>query len=317
MVRLPDVTTAFESTYAGFRMLGLASAELELRCVPELGGRVFSLISGRTGREWLWRQPRVPALFHPADQRDFGTGTFAGLDECLPTIGACDWLDGRELADHGEVWAQAWTVEEHTKDGLALVVGVPALGLRLARRIRLEGNLVRFDYTLENSAGVPAPALWAMHPLFALASGDRLELPAEESELQLGAERPAVGGAAPLISVAEKMPGVKLDELELPDRRNGFLKCFTRPLPAGRARAALVNPPGGDRLEVQWDTEANPYLGLWLTRGGFRGWHHVALEPTNAPHDRVDIAATDPALAPAVTLAPGARRNWWVEWRVA
>ncbi len=321
LVRLPAMTTAFEATHDGFRVLGLTSAGVELRCAPELGGRVFSLVSRRTGREWLWRRIAGPALFQPAEPRDFGTGTFAGLDECLPTIGACAWPDGRTLADHGEVWARAWNVQEHHGSTLALTVDVPAIGLKFARRISLEGNLVRFDYTLENSAAVAAPALWAMHPLFTLAVGDRLELPAGVTDLQLGGARPAwpsADGTPPgFIAFPAWQPGVRLDALELPDMQDGFLKCFTRALPAGRAGAALGNPRTGDRLEVQWDTAAAPYLGLWLTRGGYRGWHHVALEPTNAPLDRADLAAADPRLAAAVTLPAGGWRRWWVEWRVS
>ena len=313
------MTTAFETTQAGFRVLGLKSDGVELRCAPDLGGRLFSLVGRRSGREWLWRRREGPELFTPVDPHDFGTGTFAGLDECLPTIGACTWRAGQALADHGGIWAQAWTVENHGGNCLDLSAELPGLGLRFQRRIRLDGPVVRFEYTLENLSATAAPALWAMHPLFTLAEGDRLELPAGVHELALGGARPVLpvkDPSVPVISFPEPAPGVRLDALALADVRDGFLKCFTPRLPAGRAHAALFNPAGGDRLDVDWDTAAAPFLGLWLTRGGYRGWHHVALEPTNAPFDRVDEAAADPRLAPAVVLPAGARRDWWVEWRV-
>ena len=316
------MTAAFETTHDGFRVLGLRSAEIELRCAPELGGRVFSLINRRTGREWLWRRREGPELFRPADPLDFGTGTFAGLDECLPTVGACTWTDGRALADHGSLWALAWKVEAHGDNAIALSLGLPVFGLRFTRRIQIEGGVVRFDYALENPTDAAAPALWSMHPLFTLEEGDRLELPEGVGELSVGSMNPALSfagdGRLPRrISLPEIAPGVRLDELALPDMSNGHLKCFTPALAAGGAHAALANSQTGDRLEVYWDTSACPYLGVWLTRGGFRGWHHVALEPTNAPHDRAGVAAADPQLAPAVTLQPGAQREWWVEWRLA
>jgi galactose mutarotase-like enzyme len=314
------MTTAFADTHSGFRVLGLRSAAVELRCAPELGGRVFSLVNRRTGREWLWRRTEGPELFRPADPRDFGTGTFAGLDECVPTIGACAWPDGRALADHGDVWAEAWNVTGHSDVGLTLIAAMPALGLHFTRQISVEDSVVRFDYALKNSGPTAVPALWAMHPLFTLVAGDRLELPLGVSELLLGGARPALpvnDPKSPVISFPEPAPGVRLDELALADVRDGYLKCFTPALPAGRASAALVNPGSGDRLQVSWDPATAPYLGLWLTRGGYRGWHHVALEPTNAPCDRADEAAANPKLAPAVRLAAGATRHWWVEWRVA
>ena len=313
------MTIAVATIQSGFQVLGLRSADIEIRCAPELGGRVFSLVNRRSGREWLWRRPDGPELFLPADPRDFGTGTSAGLDECLPTIGACTWPDGRILADHGEIWAQAWQVVEHSDRGLVLTVAVPAFGLGFTRRMSVEGDVVRFDYAVENSSPAAAPALWAMHPLFRLVEGDRLELPAGVHELTLGTARPAIpvrDQNSPLISYPEPVRGVRLDALELADMHDGYLKCFTPALPAGGAGAALVNPLSGDRLEVSWDTATAPYLGLWLTRGGYRGWHQVALEPTNAHCDRVDEAAANSTLAPQVLLPPGASRKWWVEWRV-
>jgi galactose mutarotase-like enzyme len=314
------MTTTFETTHSGFRVLGLRSSEIELCCAPALGGRVFSLVNRRTGREWLWRQQAGRELFYPDNPHDFGTGTFAGLDECLPTVGAGTWSDGQALADHGDIWARAWDVDEHSGTTIALTVEIPSFGLRFTRGCRIEGSVVRFDYTLENHGPMAAPALWAMHPLFTLAEGDRLELPEGVSELHLGSVHPALPGKTPntpVITFPEPVPGVRLDELKLPDLCSGYLKCFTAALPAGSACAALINPQSGDRFEVCWDTATIPYLGLWLTRGGYRGWHHVALEPTNAPHDQVTVAAADPRFAPAVMLSPGARRNWWVEWRLS
>jgi galactose mutarotase-like enzyme len=300
------VKPAFETTDAGFRILGLRSAALELRCAPELGGRVFSLIGRRTGREWLWCQAGDRPLFQPADPLDFGSGTFAGLDECVPTIGACQWPDGRALPDHGELWARPWSVQSHAESTLALTVGLPGLGLQFTRRIHVGQNCVRFEYELENFSALPAPALWSMHPLLALAADDRLELP----------ELPPGQPAARYNALPAPVAGGWLEALTLAGRPAGCIKCFTPALPAGRARAALRNPRTGDALEVHWDAAVAPYLGLWLTRGGYRGWHHLAIEPTNAPYDRVDLAAADPGCGPAVVLPPKTRRQWWVEWHV-
>jgi galactose mutarotase-like enzyme len=316
---LGSETEDFETTYAGFRVLGLRSPEVELRCAPELGGRLFSLVNRRSGREWLWRLHEVPELFFPTNPFDFGSGCFAGLDECLPTVGACTWVDGRPLADHGDIWARSWDISIQGKGVLALSVSLPSFGLRFSRQIRIEGNTVRFDYELENFGAGEAPALWSMHPLFRISKNDRLQLPAGVQKLHLEAERFAFIGNVEkkhAIDVREFRPGVRLNSLELPSGQHGYLKCFTPALPAPNASVALINSESSDRLEVHWDTGINPYCGLWLTRGGYRNWHHVALEPTNAPYDRVDVAAGDPQCASLVVLAPKVKRKWWVEWRL-
>lgn len=302
----------------GFRILELSTPELRLRCAPALGGRVFSLVS-RTGREWLWRPRDRGGLFRPENPRDFGTGTFAGLDECLPTIQACAWVDGRPIADHGEVWAAEWQVDAFEPGKLVLSVPVPSFGLKLTRTLTAAGDRVRFDYQLQNVGRKRAPALWAMHPLFAIHPGDRLELPPHVKQLHTAAARPPVhDGArrAPLRPFPEISPGVYLDRWELPDTTDGWLKAFTAKWPAADGEARIRDMRSGESLRIAWDARAAPYLGLWVTRGGYRGWHHVAIEPTNAPYDRVD-AAVDGGFSDAVTLAPGASRAWWVEWRVA
>ncbi|HEY3757514.1 MAG TPA: hypothetical protein VGL42_15280 [Opitutaceae bacterium] len=298
-----------------FESVLLSSPTLEVVCVPELGGRVCSLVNRRTGREWLWRRPGEPALFQPADPLDFGTGTFAGLDECFPTVGPGAWVDGRVLPDHGDVWARAWKIGARTPELLELTVESPPWEFRLRRTIQLRESVVHFSYELESLANRYAPALWSMHPLFSIREGDRLELPASVRELRVESSDASVQRSSVLYP--EISPGVRLDELALFDLERGYLKAFAGPVWASDARAAIVNRASGESLEVRWDAAAAPYLGLWLTRGGYRGWHHVGIEPTNAPFDRVDLAARDAHTAFAVTLPPRSRRRWWVEWRLS
>ena len=47
----------------------------------------------------------------------------------------------------------------------------------------------------------------------------------------------------------------------------------------------------GDRFEFSWDPAENNALGFWLTRGGWHGHHHFAIEPTNAGADSLTAAA--------------------------
>lgn len=48
------------------------------------------------------------------------------------------------------------------------------------------------------------------------------------------------------------------------------------------------------------------YLGIWITRGGWRGSHHFALEPTNASCDALSEApANNQMFLPARGIASG------------
>jgi hypothetical protein len=55
--------------------------------------------------------------------------------------------------------------------------------------------------------------------------------------------------------------------------------------------AAVYNQKSGDQLLLEWNPAENDTLGLWLTRGGWHGHHHLAVEPTNGASDRLAAAA--------------------------
>ena len=42
---------------------------------------------------------------------------------------------------------------------------------------------------------------------------------------------------------------------------------------------------------LEYDAEKLPYLGVWITAGGFQGDYNCALEPTNGFYDSISKAA--------------------------
>lgn len=305
-----EVFTAIEQ---GFSVVGLRTADAELAMVPELGGRIVSLRSRRSGREWCWHRPGESWLWRNRAADDFGGSPQAGIDECVPSVAACAWR-GRAVPDHGEAWFQNWQLDaaERAAGRLTATVDLPITPLRFRRAISTTAHGFRFDYALTNVGSASEEYVWCVHPLFTIEEGDRLELPAEVHELRVNGGV----GTAPIAqgdrwAYPEPQPGFRLDRLETPGMPRGCIKGFAGPLREGGA--ALANARTGDRLEVRWDARAAPLLGLWLNRG-HAGFHHVALEPTNGAPD---------SLAQAVeewhhfgTLASGETREWWLEWRL-
>jgi len=254
----------------GFEVFALRNGSLELAAVPELGAKIVSLKNLRSGREWMSCPAGRVRLFRNRLGDDFAASTLVGWDECLPTIAPCTWKS-RELPDHGEVWSVAWDV-----DAAAWQRGILTTSVRLAvsplafqRTIELADREIRLNYTLSNESEETLAYLWAMHPLLTIQAGDRLELPAEVRH-QLAAE-------------------TWLDSLEFDGRTPACAKVFAGPLREGKA--GVVNANSGDRLTFAWDSTANDTLGLWLTRGGWNGHHHLALEPTNGLPDSLALAA--------------------------
>ena len=254
----------------GFDVYVLNTEEVELAVVPELGARIISLRNLRTGREWMWHPSGGMKLFRNRPGDDFSRSPLVGVDECLPTIAPCSWQD-RELPDHGEVWSAPWRVDsEAWKNGrLKTCIRLKVSPFEFERTIELAENEIRLGYRLTNGSAGNESFLWALHPLLQLQGGDRLELPASTRAL--------LKGAAWIDAVASAIP------------ENRSAKVYAAPVSEGFA--AIGNQTTGDRLEFEWDPAANDTLGLWLTRGGWHGHHHFALEPANAGADALTQAA--------------------------
>jgi hypothetical protein len=276
----------------GFLVYVLRTAVVEIAVVPELGAKIISLKNLRTQREWLWRPKDKLELFKNSPQDDFSASTLVGIDECLPTIAPCSWR-GRQLPDHGEVWSRPWIVGQSAWQHGMLKTSIKLENspLEFERTLQLREDNLQFNYKLSNLAAMEERFIWAIHPLLRLTEGDKLELPASTAAL--------LSGKVWIDAVASATP------------QNECCKAFAHPVREGRA--AIKSNLQGDWLEFTWDPDENNALGLWLSRGGWHGHHHFAIEPTNADHDSLATAA---GLQCCGVIAGGASTGWQLSVRV-
>jgi len=110
--------------------------------------------------------------------------------------------------------------------------------------------------------------LWAVHPLVPVFPGDALEFTPE---------------------IRQQLAGEPwIDNLDFGASQPACAKRFVGPLREGFA--AIGNAQSGDRMAFSWDTKLNKTLSWWLTRGGWNGYHHLALEPANGCPDSLTTA---------------------------
>jgi len=283
-----SLNTSFSRHEQGFEVFGLRSDDLEICLVPELGAKIISLMNRRTGREWMWSPGAERKLFRNEPGDDFATSTLIGWDESLPTIAPCQWNE-RELPDHGEVWSLPWTIDREAfgRGQLKTAVKLRISPLDFERTIELRGNVVHLRYQLTNLNSAAEKFLWALHALAPVFPGDVIELTPEA--------RRSLGNPS------------WLDGMNLKAIQPACVKTYAGPLREGRA--AMVNPATSDRLAFHWDTQLNDTLGVWLTRGGWHGHHHVALEPSNGCPDDLTTAA---AHGRCGVIPANATRTWEV-----
>ena len=305
-------STAFLSAESGFTVYGLRSRSTEIRVVPELGAKIISLKNLETGREWMWRPPGPFRLFRNKLGDPFERSTLAGADECLSTIAPCKW-ESRELPDHGEVWSIPWEIDRYAWDQgrIKTTVATPVSPFMFERTVRLEEHEIRLDYRLRNVSQKPEPFLWAIHPLLEIVEGDRIALPEDVRSVRVesveGLQDMPHGSTR---SWPEPLPGVELDRMDFGPHGPACAKLFVES--PSEARAAIVNSDTGESLVLKFDARQNPALGIWITRGGWNGYEHVALEPTNLAFDSLAEAAFR-ATSALVLLSPNGEKTWTIK----
>ncbi|MEX1115362.1 MAG: hypothetical protein WEB53_08930 [Akkermansiaceae bacterium] len=280
-----------------FEIHTLANEFVSISMAPELGGRIVSMRDRISRREWLdgWSPAGKRRIWHPTDPADFATGPGAGIDECLPTVLACE-LGEAVLADHGELWNQqpAFARDLAGEGILACQWHLKSLPLAFERRISIGENQIRLDYRLENRADAVTPFLWAWHPLFNWQPGDQIRCSETTCLTTDGARLPW----------PEAYPGTDLSLARFQKGTTPAAKLFLGPLNVGELSIVAKN---GATLTLGWPSSWFPYAGIWITRGFWKGLHHWAIEPTNAPVDRLsDIKE----LSHTSLLAPGEVREW-------
>jgi hypothetical protein len=286
-----------------FAIHTIANDSISLSIAPELGGRIVSMRDRISHREWMdgWSPVRKRRIWHPTDPANFETGPGAGLDECLPTVLPCR-VDRRSLPDHGELWNQPPDFDIDPSGRISCRWVLKSLPLDFQRVISIRKNEICFDYQIENRAESPTPFLWAWHALFTWKPGDQIQT-REKTCL-------SPGGTETLPWPANQA-GNDLSRAAFPKSAVPAAKVFLGPLSRGNTGIRSKN---GATLTLDWPAALFPYAGIWITRGFWKGLHHWAIEPSNAPVDRLsDILNPDPLSV----LGPREIRQWTLTARLS
>lgn len=324
----------------GFTAHTVSTGPLELTIIPELGGKISSLRDTRSGREWLWRHPRLPYRRVEHGSSYTLTADTGGWDECFPSVAPCvypgsPWA-GTAIQDHGELWSQACVWEEGPGDQGERAGGSPgstlalttrwagvALPYSLTRTITLhEGAArLRIDYAAATDGNSPLHFIWCAHPLLAIEPGMRLRFPdgarfhcwTTVPEGLLGPGDSAPARAATLFDYAHLPVGADLQSAIASLQPAGVaLKLWSEPLDEGWA--ALEAADGA--LRMRWDMVRLPQVAAWINLGAWAGdggapYYNLGLEPCIGAQDSLEEAITVHRLH--ATIPPQGTYTWWLE----
>lgn len=258
----------------GLQRVILENAALRLTFLPEIGGRLWSIIDRARDEELLWRHPTLPLrLMSPGAGYD---DAFAGgWDELFPSDRAVT-LHGVAYPDHGEWWSQPWQwAVAESDDALRLTLRGGGFVTRheAERVITLPRDEAAFTWqtTITNTGETAIPYIWRHHPAFPLRPGGRLELPS--ARVEAVAEDPG-GIAAPPFTWphAVMADGAPRDLSVLPAAGCGEVwMLYATELPEGYARLTWPGADGATHgIEFAFDPASVTAVTTFATFGGWR-----------------------------------------------
>jgi len=275
-------------TLYGLQALVLENARLRVTVLPQLGGKIWSIVSKAHDREMLWHHPRMTPRRAPYGAT-YDNWFCGGWDEVFPNDFPVE-IDGEAYPDHGEVWSlpARWHVVESTDE--AISVALEHQGIALPTRFRKVLTLRRDEpklhlaYEIANEGAAPLDVHWKSHPALPVAAGARLHMPIgrvidDQDFGEVFAERDF---AWPVVRRAD---GSTLDLREVPDPDSGTSQFYYGvELTAGSA--AIEYPAEGIGFGLTFDSAVLTSVWVFGTYGGWRGLNTVILEPcTGYPAD--------------------------------
>jgi hypothetical protein len=318
------VITITHTQIDGFAATQLDTGPLALAIIPELGGKISSLRDTRSGREWLWRHPRMAYRRVPHGSSYVAAADTGGWDECFPSVSACAYPSppwaGVPVQDHGELWSQTAATAIDADDGVVSIhqrwhgIMLPYV---FERSIRLAAGSARLgiEYRLRSAADEPLDWIWSAHPLIAIEPGMELRLPPSArfnspGTLTGGLAGPHSGLSFPLTLRAA---GGDVDLSRLPERDVGVsIKLWSDPLDAGWASLRAAD----GALHMRWDVAELPQVAVWLNLGahafdGGEPYFNMGLEPCIGAQDSLADAVDE--YRRFAQLPPHGARTWRLE----
>ncbi|MEX0719548.1 MAG: hypothetical protein WD059_02690 [Balneolaceae bacterium] len=284
---------------AGVTELILENETLQLKVVPELGGKISSLINKKTNTQFLYSSnEKMYGLKLPSYGDNFEPPYAFGFDECFPNIASGTFaFNGSEknLPDHGELWTQPWEYELKG-NSIHLSVNGVELNYRFTKSIHLKKDTVEIRYQLENFESFPFEYIWSSHPLLNVQAGDKILLPEDIDEMLL-----VSGTSGEDESNPHQLPWPWLDDQEkkidysfVQSHNSGMaVKLFASQLKKGIA--GIYRKKTNESLIFNFNISKIPFLGIWLCYGGWpkgtNSEYTIALEPATGRPDSLSTAA--------------------------
>lgn len=278
--------------YRNVRAAVIDTGKLRLTFLPDNGGRLVSLVD-KSGTEWMAYEGEGDTYRGLTLDSSYVSGAdVCGMDDMFPTIDpenapqGSGCREGVLYNDHGEISRIAYDEAKAENGTLIMTFTSKRLFYRFTKSVRAnEDGSVTVAYRIENNSDDAFPFIWAGHCMLATENCARLVLPyadGSEGELMFDVNKHYGNRGDKLRICAEHLTSLGNSQSDY-----AYKFYYTDKIPEGK----IGYLRGEKKLDITYDAEKVPYLGVWMNNGGFKGFACVAPEPCTAPFDKVSAAA--------------------------
>ena len=270
--------------YNNLLAYSLKNEYVDVYIIPDLGGKIAKIEYNDGFNPVFTKEYDDYTL---PNEPDFAKYDTSGIDDCLPTIDLCEY-NGNVLPDHGEIWFNKMTVIEEDDKHIKLSYDLKSIPITFIKEISIDKNEINISYTVR--ASEDTHYLWAFHGLMSLDGCMYIHEPDNTGIVQVD---------------GDTMP---LDYCNIKDyKENKTYKFYYKDkLKEGKITLEYAH----HNLHYQFDHNSTPYLGVWITTGGFKGEKNIAIEPCNGYYDSLVKAIENNKV---VKIAKDETHSWYVK----
>lgn len=270
---------------------------IEMKILPKLGFKMASILYKPKAMEFLF-QPTKGKYDIPEYGDAFQDYDTSGLDEMIPTIERCEYpvgeFKGHILPDHGDVWSLPWNVQILDTEVMGSVK-LKSLPLEFTKTVGFQGdNTIKMDYSVKNLSNNDIHYVWTLHGLNVFD---------EDTEFIFQDDMKDV------INIHSNEDLDRLDLRYLKNYRNNRSYKYYFWGKFKKGEVGLDYRAKRLKYIIRYDVDKHPYLGVWVTKGGFKGEYNCALEPSNGFYDSVSLAYENHMIP---LLEPHGEHSWSV-----
>lgn len=286
---------------------------LSIVVIPEIGGKIASIFRKDKSFELLFQNKeevyKIPQIYASFEQFDA-----AGFDDAFPTIDKSNVvINGRnvEYPDHGEIWSAKFNYKINNEK-IILEYKSRILHYNYKKIIYLQGDRVIVEYTIENYGQTEFPCIWAMHCLINCEKHMQLLFPEGTDKVINVHESKYLGQVSKIHSypVTKDISGNSMHLDKILDSSADNEEKYYVLGEVSNGKCGAYYPSKDVTYNVYFEKDKLPYVGFWVTEGGFRGDYNCAMEPTNGFYDSIDTASKENKI---LILKPGETLEFKIE----